>query len=120
MGTIGHRQALVWRLMVRARRTLPVVDERPRTRGDCEDSARPCPWISCRYHLAILRITPSGFVRLVRRWDDGRATCALDVAEDGTHTLEEIGSYMGMTRERVRQLEERAIERAKLTEICRR
>jgi hypothetical protein len=32
-------------------------------------------------------------------------TCALDVAERGGITLEEIGEIMNLTRERVRQLE---------------
>lgn len=27
--------------------------ERPRTRGDCVEGQRPCPWLSCRHHLAI-------------------------------------------------------------------
>ncbi len=26
---------------------------RPRTRAECRDEARPCPWVSCRHHLAI-------------------------------------------------------------------
>lgn len=26
---------------------------RPRTRAECADSPRPCPWVSCRHHLAI-------------------------------------------------------------------
>jgi hypothetical protein len=25
---------------------------RPRTRADCLDEARPCPWVGCRHHLA--------------------------------------------------------------------
>jgi hypothetical protein len=26
---------------------------RPRTRAECKDGPRPCPWIGCRHHLAI-------------------------------------------------------------------
>jgi hypothetical protein len=26
---------------------------RPRTRGDCQLEARPCPWVSCRHHLLL-------------------------------------------------------------------
>jgi hypothetical protein len=26
---------------------------RPRTRGDCLQEARPCPWVSCRHHLLL-------------------------------------------------------------------
>ena len=32
-------------------------------------------------------------------------TCALDVAERGGITLEEVGEIMNLTRERIRQLE---------------
>lgn len=28
-----------------------VVGQRPLTRGDCEEEARPCPWVSCPRHL---------------------------------------------------------------------
>lgn len=28
-------------------------DQRPQVRGDCENGPRPCPWVSCEYHLAI-------------------------------------------------------------------
>jgi len=27
--------------------------ERPKTRGDCRDGLRPCPWVSCEHHLLI-------------------------------------------------------------------
>jgi hypothetical protein len=27
--------------------------ERPKTRGECLNEARPCPWIACRHHLLI-------------------------------------------------------------------
>lgn len=26
---------------------------RPRTRGECLEEARPCPWVGCRYHLLL-------------------------------------------------------------------
>ncbi len=31
-------------------------------------------------------------------------TCALDVADAGEHTLEEVGELYGITRERIRQI----------------
>ena len=37
------------------------------------------------------------------------ATCSLDLANEGPRTLEQIAVLMGMSRERVRQLEERAL-----------
>jgi hypothetical protein len=32
-------------------------------------------------------------------------TCSLDVADRGTHTLEDVGRLLNKTRERIRQLE---------------
>jgi hypothetical protein len=26
--------------------------QRPKTRGDCVEGLRPCPWISCKHHMA--------------------------------------------------------------------
>lgn len=38
-------------------------------------------------------------------------TCALDVADRGPHTLDEIAGHLGLTRERVRQIEESAMRK---------
>lgn len=81
--------------------------QRPRTRGDCVDAPRPCPWISCRHHLAI-NVTDSGSLQLVNAQLDLEAlpdTCSLDVADRGELTLEEVGRRLDLTRERIRQLE---------------
>jgi hypothetical protein len=100
--------------MVRAFPSLAIArdPEAPRTRGDCEDGPRPCPWVACRYHLAIAEIALNGDVRLVDEWDDGRPTCALDVADEGEHTQEEIAALMSVSQQRVDQLERRAKARA--------
>jgi hypothetical protein len=81
--------------------------ERPRTRGDCVDAPRPCPWVSCRHHLSI-EVFDSGSFRevfpglaLAKMVD----TCSLDVADRGSQTLETVASHMHVTRERVRQIE---------------
>jgi DNA-directed RNA polymerase sigma subunit (sigma70/sigma32) len=42
-------------------------------------------------------------------------TCALDIAERGGITLEEVGEIMNLTRERIRQLEMSGL--TKLSEI---
>lgn len=38
--------------------------------------------------------------------DEMTDTCALDVADRGEHTLEEVGEVLGVVRERVRQIVE--------------
>ena len=82
--------------------------ERPWTRGDCIDMPRPCPFVSCRHHL-YLDVTKHGRLQLNFpgvEVEDLIHSCALDVADDGDHTLEEVGVAMNVTRERVRQMEE--------------
>lgn len=80
---------------------------RPRTRADCIDAPRPCPWVGCRYHLC-LDIMPSGSLKLNFGAVELEAlpdTCALDVADKGGGTLEVVGERLNLTRERVRQVE---------------
>ncbi len=38
-----------------------------------------------------------------------KETCALDVADRGGTTLEDVGAIMNLTRERIRQVEVRAL-----------
>lgn len=91
--------------------------DRPTVRGECEaggwSEARPCPYVGCRHNLA-LDVDTSGAVRAVVPTLDLEAlpdTCALDVAEAHPHglTLDEVSQRLGLTRERVRQIEDRAL-----------
>jgi hypothetical protein len=82
--------------------------ERPRTRGDCADAPRPCPWVACKHHL-YLDINPeTGSIKIHfpgrEPWEIEH-TCALDVAEIGGLTLEDTGARLNLTRERIRQVE---------------
>ena len=43
----------------------------------------------------------------------GEVVCALDIADQGGLTLEEIGELMGPTRERIRQIEAKALRKLK-------
>jgi hypothetical protein len=82
---------------------------RPRTRGDCVNGPRPCPWVGCRYHLCEVG---GGDGRAARVALEGLSeTCALDVADRGGCTLDEIGALWRITRERVRQIEGKALAR---------
>ena len=86
--------------------------DRPRTRAECQHEQRPCPWVSCKHHL-YLDVNPrTGSIKLnfpdLELWELEH-TCALDVADDGGHTLEEVGDITNLTRERIRQLELRGL-----------
>jgi hypothetical protein len=43
-------------------------------------------------------------------------TCALDVAEGGARTLLKIGKMFGVSRERIRQIEQRVVRKLKMIE----
>lgn len=81
---------------------------KPRTRADCVDMERPCPYVSCKYHLYIDVHPLRGSIKVnfpdVELWEMTE-TCSLDVADRGGITLEEVGEIMNLTRERVRQVE---------------
>jgi len=93
---------------------------RPRTRGECQGGPRPCPFVSCKYHLAIDVNPRSGAIKfnfpvlgesmLDVDWDRMPCSCALDVADQGGMTLERVGEIMNLTRERVRQTEALAFQ----------
>lgn len=89
---------------------------RPRTRGDCVDDKRPCPWVACSKHL-YLDINPeAGTIKLnfpnLEPWELVES-CSVDVGERGPQTLEAVGDFMNLTRERTRQIEVRALHHSK-------
>jgi hypothetical protein len=85
---------------------------RPKTRADCVNGPRPCLFVSCKHHL-YLDVNPNtGSVKLnfpdKQIWEL-KYTCALDVADQGGITLEDVGQIMNLTRERIRQVEARGL-----------
>ena len=85
---------------------------RPLTRADCERLLRPCPFVSCRYHL-YLDVDKRGSIKLNFpdiEPADMVETCSLDVADLGGESLEIVGEHLNITRERVRQIELVALE----------
>jgi hypothetical protein len=89
-----------------------LADERPRTRADCSGGARPCPWVACRHHLYVDVDPRTGSLKLNfpdRDPADLAETCALDVADRGGATLEEVGALLNVTRECTRQIEVRGL-----------
>jgi hypothetical protein len=95
----------------------PVDIPRPTARGECREEMRPCPWVACKHHL-YLDINPeTGSIKInfpdLEPWEL-KHTCALDVAERGGITLEEVGEIMNLTRERIRQVEVRGLLKLKM------
>lgn len=87
---------------------------RPATRGDCIGGERPCPWVSCKHNL-YLDVHENGSIKtnfpdLEPDQVPPEKSCALDVADRGGATLDDVATTMNITRERVRQIELMGIE----------
>lgn len=93
--------------------------ERPRTRGDCVDGPRPCPYVTCTHHLAI-EVTHNGGIKALRPdiFDaDGvpdlerlSETCVLDVA-DRVPEPDEIRGLLNISQQLVDRITERALKK---------
>lgn len=115
--TIAMKRLTREELRVGALMYPPVDIPRPTTREECRGEARPCPWVACKHHL-YLDINPeTGSIKInfpdLEPWEL-QNTCALDVAERGGITLEEVGEIMNLTRERIRQVEVRGLLKLKM------
>ncbi len=86
--------------------------DKPIARAECVEGPRPCPYVSCKHHLYIDVSARTGAIKLnfpdLEVWDLGES-CALDVADRGGTTLEDVGAIMNLTRERIRQVEVKAL-----------
>ena len=106
--------------------------DRPRTRGDCINAIRPCPWVGCRHHLYLDVHAATGAITLNfpakddasktarpgdRRGPEDSAvpvwqlkhSCSLDVADMGGLNGPEMGDLLELTKERIRQIEVSAL-----------
>jgi hypothetical protein len=85
---------------------------KPRLRSECAEGPRPCPFVSCQHHLFVDVSPRTGAIKLnfpdIEVWQMGES-CALDIADRGGTTLEDVGAIMNLTRERIRQVEVRAL-----------
>lgn len=85
---------------------------KPSKRAECAEGPRPCPYVSCKHHLYIDVSPRTGAIKLnfpdLEVWEMGES-CALDVADRGGTTLEDVGAIMNLTRERIRQVEVKAL-----------
>ena len=115
--TIAMKRLTREELRVGAMMYPPVDIPRPTSREECRGEARPCPWVACKHHL-YLDINPeTGSIKInfpdLEPWEL-QHTGALDVAERGGITLEEVGEIMNLTRERIRQVEVRGLLKLKM------
>lgn len=69
-----------------------VFGHQPTSRAECASCPRPCPWESCRYHLG-----------------PGAETCALDVADRGGASINEVAALLGVSKQRIDQITKRAV-----------
>jgi len=96
-------------------------DRRPRTRAECCDGPRPCPWVSCKYNL-YLDVTEAGGLRFNFPDidpDEMAESCALDVADraearirlgDPPLTADELAAILNTSRPALIEEEARATE----------
>src|SRR5690349_3746057 len=115
--TIAMKRLTREELRIGAMMYPPVDIPRPTSRAECREEMRPCPWVACKHHL-YLDINPeTGSIKInfpdLEPWEL-KHTCALDVAERGGITLEEVGEIMNLTRERIRQVEVRGLLKLKM------
>lgn len=114
--SLGRADAATDAEIVQLRLNADAPYERPRTRHDCDDVPRPCPFVGCRHNLYLDYNKDTGNIRLNfpdREPDqmppDG--SCSLDVADQGGVTLNAAGEFINLTRERIRQVENTALSR---------
>ncbi len=89
-----------------------IESQRPKTRAECVNGPRPCLFVSCKHNLYLDVNPETGSIKLNfpdKEIQELEHTCALDVAEKGGITLEEVGEIMNLTRERIRQVETRGL-----------
>ncbi len=97
--------------------------ERPRLEEDrataharrLRKALRPCPHVACRHHLYLDVNPDTGTIKLNFPELEGAGSstdsCALDVAERGPTSLDDISLLLNVTRERVRQIETQAMNK---------
>ena len=90
----------------------------PVSREVCGTGVRPCPYVSCKHHLYLDVNPDTGSIKLnfpdLEVWEMAE-TCALDVADRGGITLEEVGEILNLTRERIRQVEVKGLQKLRAT-----
>lgn len=83
-------------------------DERPLVRDQCYDMPRPCPFVSCEWHILharhkflIKRLSDDDIMDIIFNSSE---SCILDVCDYGAVTNEYIAMLTGLTKQRVHQV----------------
>lgn len=89
-------------------------DEKPRTRAECAEIPRPCVFVSCKYNLfldvmrnkkgQVTSVVENKGVNCPSQVPPGES-CALDVAERGPKSMDDVGALLRLRRQRIEQLE---------------
>ena len=91
------------------------MDDMPRRRSECLSRKRPCPWVRCKHHFIWLvwdKLRDKSNDEITDCITEMKFSCVLDIVDNYREmTLEQIGELLNLTRERVRQIEEKAITR---------
>lgn len=90
---------------------------KPKIRFDCYRSIRPCPYVSCKYNLYLDIQLKTGAIKYNFpdiEPDQMEFSCVLDIADQGGNKLESVGVVMNLTRERVRQIEAKALKKLEI------
>lgn len=97
---------------------IPEAPDRPKTRADCAQGMRPCPWISCKYHL-FLEVRRNGSIAYpqgqeLEALDTMAHSCALDVADKGGASQTEVGEAINATMQMTSLIEQAALGKLSL------
>jgi hypothetical protein len=92
-----------------------LLPRRPRTRAECCNVPRPCPFLSCPYHRYLSVNPQNGSIWLncpdVLPWEM-QDSCLLDLIEQrGALTLAAVGKLHHLTKERMRQVEQAGLDK---------
>jgi hypothetical protein len=105
---LSTQQRLVAQEPPTQRQLRQLVEYRPKTRGECGQMARPCPFVGCRHHLG-LEVIREGSIRFpvgtLEVWQLAE-TCSLDVADrDEELSSQQVAQLLGVSRQAVDVIE---------------